>query len=146
MTVCYISKEVEFDAAHRVPFHNSKCKNLHGHRYKIQAQVIGEVHEGTTESDEGMVIDFGVLKQYLMEFHDIVDHGSLVWRDDEAFQNALKAIPGTKYAIMDSIPTAENIAVWLFNWLTLRLKEHDDLHLYKVVIWETPTSVCEYYG
>ena len=51
-----ITKEFTFDAAHKLDWHQGKCKNLHGHTYKLQVTVVGELNKN------GIVIDFGDLK------------------------------------------------------------------------------------
>ena len=69
-----ISKEIQFDAGHRVPLHTSKCKNPHGHRYRVVAFLEGELI--TSGPETGMVRDFSHVKQALTEFvHDVFDHG-----------------------------------------------------------------------
>ena len=57
-----ITKQIEIDMAHRVPNHKSKCHNLHGHRYKIEVGVDDKLITRKGSSSEGMVIDFGDLK------------------------------------------------------------------------------------
>src|SRR5262245_56527683 len=75
----YISKEVQFDAGHRVPNHDSKCRNPHGHRYRVEAWLTGDLVTTPGAPDEGMLMDFGALKKILMrEIHDKLDHGFIV--------------------------------------------------------------------
>ena len=70
-----ITKDIEIDMGHRVTNHKSKCASLHGHRYKITAVVDDKVITEKGISDEGMVIDFGDLKQCMMnQFDDKYDH------------------------------------------------------------------------
>src|SRR3954470_23184406 len=77
-----ITKEIEFDAGHRVPLHASKCKNPHGHRYRVVAHIVGELITEGPES--GMVRDFSIVKQALTEnVHDKYDHGFIAHESDE---------------------------------------------------------------
>jgi len=70
------------DAAHRVPNHGSKCRSLHGHRYTFEATAGAEQLQTAGEA-EGMVIDFGVLKEAMMFIIDrLIDHGMIMWKDD----------------------------------------------------------------
>ena len=69
-----ITRSIEIDMGHRIPTHGSKCASLHGHRYKIIAGAYSErlVSNGV---ETGMVMDFGRLKQAMMEnIHDVFDH------------------------------------------------------------------------
>ena len=58
-TTHLISREISIDAGHRVTEHTSKCRNLHGHRYTIQAWCSGPLF---SEGEQGgMVLDFGFI-------------------------------------------------------------------------------------
>ena len=60
---------------HRVPNHKSKCKHLHGHRYRFEAEIEGDVVDVEGVSEEGMLMDFSDVKSILMEHvHDVIDH------------------------------------------------------------------------
>jgi 6-pyruvoyltetrahydropterin/6-carboxytetrahydropterin synthase len=73
-----IKRRLEWDAAHRVLRHESKCATLHGHRY------IALVTCSAPELDAcGRVIDFGVVKEVVgLWIDDNWDHTTLVNRDD----------------------------------------------------------------
>lgn len=136
-----ISKEIEFDAGHRVPLHESKCKNPHGHRYKVRATIAGEL---ITEGPEtGMVRDFSIIKQLLTKYvHDVYDHGFMVYTDDhqmDVFVN-LAVIMKWKCIITDFIPTAECLAKDIFEVLSA----HGLPNLIQIDVFETLTSVATY--
>lgn len=77
-----ITREISVDAAHRVTYHESKCKNIHGHRYKIHATCVGQLFEEGAQ--EGMVMDFAFLKSVMMdEIDEPCDHGLILWDKDE---------------------------------------------------------------
>ncbi len=78
-----VSKVFYFDAAHKIPNHRGKCKNLHGHTYRLIVTV-----EGNVES--GMIIDFEDLKKIVDPVIEKYDHAYL----NDFFEN----------------PTVENIA------------------------------------
>lgn len=65
-----ITKEIGIDMAHRVPNHGSKCRNLHGHRYKIEVGVDDKLITKEGDPAEGMVIDFSDLKKVMMDYID----------------------------------------------------------------------------
>ena len=54
----YIRRYVETDTGHRVPNHKSKCKHMHGHRYRFEAEIEGDVVTQKGVSEEGMLMDF----------------------------------------------------------------------------------------
>jgi 6-pyruvoyltetrahydropterin/6-carboxytetrahydropterin synthase len=138
-----ISKEIEFDAGHRVPLHASKCRNPHGHRYRVVALIQGELI--TEGSESGMVRDFGIVKELLMEHvHDKYDHGFIVHINDIPMLHALGSIdtygePDWKIIVVPFIPTAECLAKSIYDDLKLLLP-----NLVEIVVWETPTSCASY--
>lgn len=132
-----ISKEIQFDAGHRVPLHKSKCKNPHGHRYKVVAYLVGELI--TEGSEAGMVKDFGDVKDILMvRVHDRYDHGFIVHRGDEDLKNFLNDAL-YKVIVMDDYPTAECLAAAIFSDLVGWIP-----NLSAIEVWETPTSMASY--
>lgn len=158
-----VSKEIQFDAGHRVPNHRSKCRNPHGHRYRVVIECVGAIVEEEGASDQGMLIDFGDLKNLLVNLiHDPLDHGFIVWENDDDLLQAFMwwdpaKIPSDRIAGMDPvwkiikfpyIPTAENIAIWAWNQLepSMHLYWRGNLTLSSVTVWETPTSSATYQG
>lgn len=125
---------IEFDAGHRVARHESKCRHMHGHRYKLTVEVAGEVHQDDS-SEHGMVIDFGRVKTALMVIHDEWDHRFLLGEDDPLVQS-LRSMPGV--VILDRQPTAENMAAIAFERLQISLP---DVTVIRVSVQETTS--CE---
>lgn len=69
-----ISRRIGIDAGHRVMTHGSKCRNLHGHRYEIEAFLVGDLQLNGEQTD--MVMDFGFIKDLMMvEIDEPCDHG-----------------------------------------------------------------------
>lgn len=158
-----ISKQIEFDAGHRVPNHKSKCRNPHGHRYSVIVSCKGKIVETPGASDEGMLVDFSDLKHLMMgHIHDVLDHGFIVYEQDEDMLNSLcfewHRDDGSHLAwqskfdwnviIFPYIPTAENIARWCWEQLYDRISTtfHSNLWLEAVTVFETPTSEATYQG
>ena len=78
-----IRRWVETDTGHRVPNHGSKCRHIHGHRYRWEAEITGELVEESGATDEGMIMDFGDVSAILNErIHDVVDHAFLIHEKD----------------------------------------------------------------
>lgn len=139
-----ISKDIEFDAGHRVPNHESKCRNPHGHRYKVRINLCGELDTTPGASTEGMLTDFGTLKEVMMEkIHDVLDHGFIIYQDDAALKASLYNGEGYKIIEFPYIPTAENLALWCFKQTEDALT-FDNFQVASVTVWETPTSVATY--
>lgn len=82
---CIIHRKIGIDVGHRVPDHGSKCRNPHGHRYTVEATCAGPVMDQSGNEENGMVLDFGNVKKYMMDLIDAVfDHGFVVYRGDTA--------------------------------------------------------------
>lgn len=157
-----ISKEIEFDAGHRIPNHKSKCRSPHGHRYRVCVYCSGQIIDEEGASDEGMLIDFSELKNLLVNLvHDPLDHGFIVWENDDDLLQAFmwwdpahipsegaRMDPLWKIIKFPYIPTAENIAIWIWEQLEPAVNEYfrNNLILTQVEVYETPTSVAYYAG
>lgn len=112
-----ITKSFVFDCCHYLPYHDRKCKFLHGHTYHMEISVKNRVLQET-----GMVIDFGLLKQIVNEtVIDKFDHGFL-----------------NQYI---EYPTCEIMINWIWQQLSVRLKG-----LVRIRLWETDGSYCEITG
>ncbi len=109
-----LSKDFKFDAAHNLVHYHGKCEKLHGHTYRLRVVI-----EGVPDS-EGMIIDF-------CELDDIVK-GKVISRLDHSYINEII-----------SQPTAENIALWIWDEIHDLLKR-DNCRLHEVHVWETETS------
>jgi len=57
---------------------------MHGHRYRFEAEIEGDVVDVEGVSEEGMLIDFSDVSKILTEqVHDIIDHAFLYYEKDE---------------------------------------------------------------
>src|SRR3989304_1215330 len=74
-----VTKIFEFEAAHCLPEYNGKCKNLHGHSYKLEVEVSGYVDEKHNKDKyPTMVVDFGKIKHIVsFKILDYYDHADL---------------------------------------------------------------------
>lgn len=139
-----ITKYIEIDMGHRIPNHKSKCRNLHGHRYRIEVCVSGDVIDLDGQSDEGMVIDFSDVKNALMKIDELYDHSCVVYHADEyiGLFEAMKD-DDLKINIVGFIPTAENLAQHWYYFLK-NLLEDNRIKVEWVKVYETPTSTAMY--
>ncbi|MEU1884089.1 6-carboxytetrahydropterin synthase QueD [Micromonospora sp. WMMD987] len=114
-----IFREFTFEAAHRLPHvpAGHKCARLHGHSYRVQVHV-----EGDVDPAAGWVMDFGDLKKAFAPLRDQLDH------------YYLNEVPGLEN------PTSEVLARWIWDRLV------DQVPLSAVMVRETCTSGCVYRG
>jgi len=115
-----LSKSFHFEAAHDLPTfpEGHKCRRLHGHSFRFDVVVEGEV-----APEKGYLIDYGDIKQATEPIVKKLDH------------YYLNDIPGLEN------PTSENIARWL--WVMLRPSLSI---LSAIIVYETCSSTCEYRG
>ncbi len=141
-----VTKSIEFDAGHRVPDHASKCSSPHGHRYRVEATIRGRVLDNPGNPENGMVVDFGRLKELMVALiHDPYDHAFIVHEHDTLLANFLRD-QGYKIATVPLVPTAENLAHLIVEGLPWRMGLarsvtiwHPSLELVRLEVWETPT-------
>lgn len=119
-----VSKEFTFDAAHHLHCYEGKCKNLHGHTYKVVFGISGFVDE------IGLVIDFGDIKEiWKKEIEIYLDHRYLN-----------ETLPKMN-------TTAENMVVWIYEKmmesLSKRSEQYNGVRVEFVRLYETPTSYAE---
>ena len=139
-----IRRWVETDTGHRVPNHKSKCRHMHGHRYRWEAELEGDVVTQGGASEEGMLMDFSDVSVILNDYiHDVVDHAFIVYEGDK---EALVALPhmGDEHRtlIVPFIPTAENLAKWAFEQVEPHISSSygNSLKLHAFHVRETPKS------
>ncbi len=113
-------KEFRFEAAHRLPRlpEGHKCRRLHGHSFRVEVRVRGEVDES-----DGMLLDYGVIRTAFSPVHRQLDHTYL--NEIEGLEN----------------PTSETLARWIWTRLKPALPQ-----LEAIVVHETCTACCVYRG
>lgn len=98
----------DFSAGHRVSGHETKCKHLHGHNYRVYFTIASDELD-----DIGRVIDFGVIKSLLCEWlEENWDHKMLIWERDP-MATAIFDLDLTSTVLLPFNPTAENMAKYL---------------------------------
>lgn len=115
-----VYKEIRFEAAHKLPHHDGKCRRLHGHSF-VARVYIQSSQLITSGSKQGMVMDFGDIKAHLKPLvNDYLDHHYL--NESLGLEN----------------PTSEAIAQWIYE----RLEAGGLEGLAAVEVKETCTSGC----
>lgn len=145
-----VTKEITFDCAHMLSGHESLCKNLHGHTYKVQITVSGTLI--TEGSSKGMVIDFKHLKRAIQEIIvNQFDHATIISAPgyrNEAEEELLKWLQkhNMRHFIMPTRTTAENMAGYFESAIINHLTEElglDNIDFVTARVYETPTSFAE---
>lgn len=131
------TRRLQFCAGHRVFRHESKCHNIHGHNYVVEIKAVA------SELDSlGRVIDFSVIKEIMGAWiEENWDHGFLVYASDTVARDMLLKL-GTKTYVMESNPTAENMAIYL-HALGNKLLAQDEVRVLSVVVHETENCWAE---
>ncbi len=121
-----VVKEFTFDAAHRLPTHPGKCRNMHGHTYKLQIGVTG------APDDSGLVIDFAYIK-------DLINTKIIAMLD----HRYLNDVPFAHFPAQH--PTAENMVLWMRDILATTWPGPASIpELTFIRLYETPTSYAEW--
>ena len=144
-----IRRWVETDTGHRVPNHKSKCRHMHGHRYRWEAELEGEVATQGGASEEGMLMDFSDVSAILNEYiHDVIDHAFIVYEGDKEALVALSHMGDEhRTMIVPFIPTAENLAKWAYEQVEPHISSSygNSLKLHSIHVRETPKSWASWY-
>ena len=98
----------DISMGHRVVGHESTCRHLHGHNYRIHFVC------SASELDPlGRVIDFSEIRDRLcMWLEEYWDHRMMIWSEDPLLPELQRLVPGD-LCIVPFNPTAEQIAIHL---------------------------------
>ena len=144
MNMIRLTRSFGFEMAHALDGHDGKCKNIHGHSYKLKVTVRGNPLKDKSSPKNGMLIDFGDLKA-IVNRHvcEVFDHALVLMDDSDILsmiqgQNDLKIIP-VPYS-----PTCENLLIDF----ALRLKDKlpPGVELYALKLTETASSYGEWFA
>jgi 6-pyruvoyltetrahydropterin/6-carboxytetrahydropterin synthase len=134
MTTITCTRRLEFDAAHRVMEHESKCKHLHGHRYVVEATFAASKLDPL-----GRVVDFGVIKERLGAWIDEHwDHATILHERDRPLGEAIASHTHQQIFYLKNNPTAENMAAYLLEEICPTLFADCGVRCTQVALHETP--------
>lgn len=130
MTAITITRKLEIDAGHRLVNHESKCSNVHGHRYVFEVECTAPDLDAI-----GRVIDFSVIKDELGTWlDDNWDHGFIYEAGDHLGEFMKEH---SKCYAMDRAPTAENLAAHFLIVARQRMAKFG-IDVVSIKLWETP--------
>jgi len=133
-----IRKEFKFEMAHRLMSSYSKsCQRIHGHSYILEVFL-----ESETLNEDGMVLDFGHLKDIADDYINSWDHAIVLCQRDNEYINKV----GDGIKIVSYNPTAEEMARDIYNHIKDKLSnlENNNAVISKVRLHETRTGWAEY--
>ena len=146
MTHIRITKQFSFETGHALYGYDGKCKNVHGHSYRLDVTVIGSPITDSSNVKYGMVIDFSDLKKIAKEeIVDVFDHATVFNKNTPHIELAreLKS-RGHNVLLVDYQPTSEMMVIDFAEKIKSRLPENIKLHSLK--LQETATSFAEWYA
>lgn len=118
-----VTKIFMFEASHHLPHYEGDCHNLHGHSYKLEVTIGGEVIESIENPKCGMIMDFKDLKQIVEKV--------AISKYDHSYLNDFFPNPTAEIMV-------EQIAVDIINYLP------SGTYLVSCKLWETTTSYAEF--
>ncbi|MFD0761632.1 6-pyruvoyl tetrahydropterin synthase family protein [Lutibacter aestuarii] len=141
-----ITKQFDFETGHALYGYDGKCKNVHGHSYKLSVTVIGIPINDTSNVKYGMVIDFGDLKKIVAsEIVDKFDHATVFNKNTPHIELANELEKrGHNVILVDYQPTSEMMLVDFAKKIKNRLPNNIKLHSLK--LQETGSSHAEWYA
>lgn len=146
MSTIRITKQFSFETGHALYGYDGKCKNVHGHSYKLSVTVIGKPITDSNNVKYGMVIDFGDLKKIVKEeIVDIFDHATVFNQNTPHIELAHELKNrGHHVILVDYQPTSENMVIDFATKIVSRLPNNIALHSLK--LQETETSFAEWHA
>lgn len=146
MSKIRITKQFSFETGHALYGYDGKCKNVHGHSYKLSVTVIGTPITDTSNVKFGMVIDFTDLKKIVKEeIVDLFDHATVFNKNTPHVELAKELSDrGHHVILVDYQPTSENMVIDFARKINDRLPNEIKLHSLK--LQETETSFAEWYA
>lgn len=141
-----ITKQFNFETGHALYGYDGKCRNVHGHSYKLSVTVIGRPITDASHVKLGMVIDFGDLKKIVKEeIVDKFDHATVFNKNTPHVELAKELTDrGHNVILANYQPTSENMVIDFATKIKARLPVN--ISLFSLRLQETETSFAEWYA
>ena len=146
MSTIRITKQFNFETGHALYGYDGKCKNVHGHSYKLSVTVSGSPITDNSNVKFGMVIDFSDLKKIVKEeIVDIFDHATDFNQNTPHIELAKELQARDHHVILvDYQPTSEMMVIDFAAKIKSRLPKNIDL--FSLRLQETDTSFAEWFA
>lgn len=146
MSKIRITKEFTFETGHALYGYDGKCRNVHGHSYKLSVTVIGTPINDPNHVKHGMVIDFTDLKKIVKEeIVDPYDHATVFNKNTPHVELAQELSQrGHEVILADYQPTSEMMILDFAEKIKKRLPDH--IALFSLTLRETATSYAEWFA
>ncbi len=141
-----ITKQFSFETGHALYGYDGKCRNVHGHSYKLSVTVIGSPITDTENVKFGMVIDFSDLKKIVKEeIVNVFDHATVFNKNTPHVELARELEKrGHNVLLVNYQPTSEMMIIDFAEKIKKHLPKNINLHSLK--LQETDTSYAEWYA
>lgn len=140
-----ITKRFHFEMAHTLFEYDGLCRNIHGHSYNLEVTVAGEPRLEPGHPKDGMLIDFGELKNLVKtNIVNVFDHALMVNSLVPEEQKVLLQKVTTRFIVVDFQPTSENLVVYIASILQPLLPS--GVTLFSIRLYETETSFAEWFA
>jgi 6-pyruvoyltetrahydropterin/6-carboxytetrahydropterin synthase len=146
MSTIRITKQFSFETGHALYGYDGKCRNVHGHSYKLSVTVIGSPIDDNSHVKFGMVIDFSDLKKVVKEeIVDVFDHAT-VFNKNTPHVELAKELSDRDHNVLlvDYQPTSEMMVIDFAKKIKNRLPQNIQLHSLK--LQETATSYAAWFA
>lgn len=146
MSQIRITKQFSFETGHALFGYDGKCRNVHGHSYKLSVTVIGQPITEMGAVKLGMVIDFSDLKKIVKEeVVDVFDHATVFNKNTPHIELAKELMDrGHSVILADYQPTSENMVIDFAAKITARLPKN--IRLFSLKLQETESSFAEWFA
>ena len=146
MSTIRITKRFSFETGHALYGYDGKCRNVHGHSYKLYVTVIGRPISDTTHVKLGMVIDFSDLKVIVKnKIVDVFDHATVFNKNTPHVELAKELSDrGHNVLLVNYQPTSEMMIIDFANVIKQELPSHVKLHSLK--LQETDSSYAQWFA
>ena len=141
-----ITKKFSFETGHALYGYDGKCRNVHGHSYKLSVTVIGNPISDSSHVKFGMVIDFTDLKKIVKEeIVDVFDHATVFNKNTPHVELAKELSDrGHNVLLVNYQPTSEMMVIDFAKKIKARLPNSIKLHSLK--LQETDSSYAEWFA
>ena len=135
----YLKTEQSFDAAHFLEDYQGKCRNIHGHRWRVTVQIKKKTLNENPQT-RSMLLDFDQLKSVLKEICDHMDH-CLIYEAGSLKPATIAAMKEENFKMIevDFRPTAENFACYFYHQM-----QEKGYAVHRIEVYETPKNCAVY--